>query len=164
MIDSVLAKGKAHTTEATPRDIADVLLAPGTPAPDFTLAAMPGQSLTLSDLAGQPVILAFYPADWSPVCGDQMALYNEVLPDVPRLRCRASRHLRRRRVVPCGLCPEPEPRISAARRLRAEGRGRQSLSRLSRRGRLCPAGALRHRQGRGDLLELSLARGGQSGG
>jgi hypothetical protein len=33
MIDSVLAKGKAHTTEATPRDIADVLLAPGTPAP-----------------------------------------------------------------------------------------------------------------------------------
>ena len=80
MIDSVLAKGKAHTTEATPRDIADVLLAPGTPAPDFTLAATPDQSLTLSDLAGQPVILAFYPADWSPVCGDQMALYNEVLP------------------------------------------------------------------------------------
>ena len=80
MIDSVLAKGKAHTTEATPRDIADVLLPPGTPAPDFTLAAMPGQSLTLSGLVGQPVILAFYPADWSPVCGDQMALYNEVLP------------------------------------------------------------------------------------
>jgi AhpC/TSA family protein len=80
MIDSVLAKDKAHTTDATPRDIADVLLAPGTPAPEFTLAAMPGQSLTLSGLAGQPVILAFYPADWSPVCGDQMALYNEVLP------------------------------------------------------------------------------------
>jgi len=80
MIDSVLAKGKAHTTEATPRAIADVLLAPGTPAPDFTLAATPDRSLTLSDLAGQPVILAFYPADWSPVCGDQMALYNEVLP------------------------------------------------------------------------------------
>ena len=27
------------------------------------------------------MILAFYPADWSPVCGDQMALYNEVLPE-----------------------------------------------------------------------------------
>jgi peroxiredoxin len=37
--------------------------------------------LTLSDLAGRPVVLAFYPADWSPVCGDQMALYNEVLPE-----------------------------------------------------------------------------------
>jgi peroxiredoxin len=35
--------------------------------------------LTLSDLLGQPVVLAFYPADWSPVCGDQMALYNEML-------------------------------------------------------------------------------------
>ena len=80
MINSVLAKDKAHTTGATPPDIADVLLPLGTPAPDFTLAAMPGQSLTLSGLAGQPVILAFYPADWSPVCGDQMALYNEVLP------------------------------------------------------------------------------------
>jgi peroxiredoxin len=31
------------------------------------------------------VILAFYPADWSPVCGDQMALYNEVLPEFQRL-------------------------------------------------------------------------------
>jgi peroxiredoxin len=35
----------------------------------------------LSELRGRPVILAFYPADWSPVCGDQMALYNEVLPE-----------------------------------------------------------------------------------
>jgi peroxiredoxin len=35
----------------------------------------------LQDLRGQPVILAFYPADWSPVCGDQMSLYNEVLPE-----------------------------------------------------------------------------------
>src|SRR5205823_4606823 len=33
---------------------------------------------------GRPVILAFYPADWSPVCGDQMALYNEVLPEFER--------------------------------------------------------------------------------
>jgi peroxiredoxin len=35
----------------------------------------------LSELRGRPVILAFYPADWSPVCGDQMALYNEILPE-----------------------------------------------------------------------------------
>ena len=37
--------------------------------------------MTLSQYRGRPVILAFYPADWSPVCGDQMALYNEVLPE-----------------------------------------------------------------------------------
>ncbi|HEY6993433.1 MAG TPA: redoxin domain-containing protein [Xanthobacteraceae bacterium] len=57
------------------------ILAAGTTAPDFTLPATPDQSLSLGDLKGRPVILAFYPADWSPVCGDQMVLYNEILPD-----------------------------------------------------------------------------------
>lgn len=55
------------------------MLEPGTPAPDFELYATPDQRLKLSDLKGKKVILAFYPADWSPVCGDQMALYNETL-------------------------------------------------------------------------------------
>ncbi|MGO8817198.1 MAG: redoxin domain-containing protein [Terriglobia bacterium] len=54
------------------------ILGPGTPAPDFTLRVTPDQNLSLSELRGKPVILAFYPADWSPVCGDQMALYNEI--------------------------------------------------------------------------------------
>ena len=53
----------------------------GTAAPDFTLRSTPDQAVSLSDFRGQPVVLAFYPADWSPVCGDQMALYNEVLPE-----------------------------------------------------------------------------------
>ena len=57
------------------------ILAPGTTAPDFTLHVTPDQTLSLSDLRGKPVVLAFYPADWSPVCGDQMALYNEILPE-----------------------------------------------------------------------------------
>src|SRR3979409_1672722 len=57
------------------------ILAAGNDAPDFTLRVTPDQDLTLSDLRGRPVILAFYPADWSPVCGDQMTLYNEVLPE-----------------------------------------------------------------------------------
>jgi peroxiredoxin len=57
------------------------VLAPGTAAPGFTLRVTPDQYLSLSDLTGKPVILAFYPADWSPVCGDQMALYNEILPE-----------------------------------------------------------------------------------
>src|ERR1700745_2723643 len=54
-------------------------VAAGTVAPGFTLPASPDQTLRLSELRGRPVILAFYPADWSPVCGDQMALYNEIL-------------------------------------------------------------------------------------
>jgi peroxiredoxin len=57
------------------------LLKPGTRAPDFSLAVTPDQKLSLAELRGRPVILAFYPADWSPVCGDQMALYNEILPE-----------------------------------------------------------------------------------
>jgi peroxiredoxin len=57
------------------------VLPAGTVAPGFTLHATPDQNLSLSDLAGRPVILAFYPADWSPVCSDQMALYNEILPE-----------------------------------------------------------------------------------
>src|SRR5438445_12216005 len=56
----------------------------GTPAPDFTLPTAPDKTVSLRDLRGRPVILAFYPADWSPVCGDQMALYNEVLPEFQR--------------------------------------------------------------------------------
>ena len=57
------------------------LLPAGTAAPDFKLNVTPDQTLSLSELRGKPVILAFYPADWSPVCGDQMALYNEILPE-----------------------------------------------------------------------------------
>lgn len=55
-----------------------------TQAPDFTLPSGPDEKVSLSDYRGQPVILAFYPADWSPVCGDQMALYNEVRPEFER--------------------------------------------------------------------------------
>ena len=54
-----------------------MLLQKGTQAPEFELYATPDQKLKLSDLRGKRVILAFYPADWSPVCSDQMALYNE---------------------------------------------------------------------------------------
>jgi peroxiredoxin len=57
------------------------MLTAGTKAPDFALPVTPDQKLSLSELLGRPVILAFYPADWSPVCGDQMALYNEILPE-----------------------------------------------------------------------------------
>ena len=57
------------------------VLSPGSNAPDFTLSVTPDQKLSLKELRGKPVVLFFYPADWSPVCGDQTALYNEVLPE-----------------------------------------------------------------------------------
>jgi peroxiredoxin len=53
----------------------------GTTGPDFTLPSTPDQSVSLSELRGKPVVLVFYPADWSPVCGDQLGLYNELLPE-----------------------------------------------------------------------------------
>jgi peroxiredoxin len=56
------------------------LLQPGTPAPDFSLPSTPDQRVSLSEFRGQRVVLVFYPADWSPVCGDQLGVYNELLP------------------------------------------------------------------------------------
>jgi peroxiredoxin len=56
----------------------------GTKAPDFQLHSTPDQTVSLADFRGQPLILAFYPEDWSPVCSDQMALYQEVLPEFRR--------------------------------------------------------------------------------
>jgi peroxiredoxin len=57
------------------------LLAPGTEAPNFELRSAPDQSMSLRDLRGKLIILVFYPADWSPVCGDQIALYNQLRPE-----------------------------------------------------------------------------------
>jgi peroxiredoxin len=53
----------------------------GSSAPDFSLLSTPDQRVALQEFRGRPVILAFYPADWSPVCTDQMSLYNELLPE-----------------------------------------------------------------------------------
>ncbi|WP_088347010.1 MULTISPECIES: redoxin domain-containing protein [Rhodomicrobium] len=69
-----------HNTSSAPNSP----LPEGQPAPDFTLHTTPDQTVALRDFRGQPVILAFYPADWSPVCGDQMVLYNEILPEFRR--------------------------------------------------------------------------------
>lgn len=51
----------------------------GQAAPDFSLHSTPDQTVSLSQLRGRPLVLVFYPADWSPVCGDQVSLYNEML-------------------------------------------------------------------------------------
>ena len=70
----------AIISQGNGRQHPDGILPAGTPAPDFALASQSGEKINLADLRSAPVILAFYPADWTPVCGDQLALYNEVLP------------------------------------------------------------------------------------
>jgi peroxiredoxin len=66
---------------ASPGSRALSILTPGTRAPDFTLHSAPDQSLSLREYRGRPVVIAFYPADWSPVCSDQMGLYAQVMPE-----------------------------------------------------------------------------------
>src|SRR5438309_10201358 len=61
------------------------IIGAGERAPDLSLHATPDQKVSLSEFLGRSVVLAFYPADWSPVCGDQMALYNECLSEFKRL-------------------------------------------------------------------------------
>src|SRR5262245_23528300 len=96
--ESDMKKGK-NQQGTTAQDSALEL---GVPAPDFKLRSTrslhpgnatsapdpnkpkslpPDQFISLSELRGHPVILVFYPADWSPVCSDQMVLYNELLPE-----------------------------------------------------------------------------------
>ena len=65
------------------RPHAPAILPPGTPVPDFTLHSTPDQAVSLHDFRGWPVVLAFYPADWSPVCGNQMTPYSELSPSFP---------------------------------------------------------------------------------
>jgi peroxiredoxin len=57
------------------------LLPEGTLAPEFVLPSTPDQKVSLKELRGRPVVLAFYPADWSPVCSDELGVYNEIVPE-----------------------------------------------------------------------------------
>lgn len=57
------------------------VIGPGTPVPDFTLRREDGSEFTPADLRGKRTVLVFYPFAFSPVCTDQLNLYEEVLPD-----------------------------------------------------------------------------------
>jgi peroxiredoxin len=70
-------KSKNAEEQSTP-------LPAGRAAPQFALRSTPDQQVCLQDFAGRNLIVAFYPADWSPVCGDQLALYNELLDEFRR--------------------------------------------------------------------------------
>src|SRR5262245_3739031 len=98
--ESDMSKAKNQQETSGPNSV----LGPGVPAPEFKLRSTqslrpdretsapgfklqtlpPDQFISLSELRGRPVILVFYPADWSPVCGDQVVLYNELLPEFQR--------------------------------------------------------------------------------
>ena len=58
------------------------MIAAGTPAPDFTLRDQDGEEVSLADYRDRKVLLVFYPGDFSPVCGDQFSLYQEVKPEI----------------------------------------------------------------------------------
>jgi peroxiredoxin len=58
------------------------MIEPGSPAPDFTLRDQDGNQVSLTDFRGRTVVLVFYPADFSPVCTDQLNLYQEVLAQI----------------------------------------------------------------------------------
>jgi peroxiredoxin len=58
------------------------MIAAGEPAPDFTLRNQDGEEVSLGDYRGRKVLLVFYPQDFSPVCGDQLSIYQEVKPEI----------------------------------------------------------------------------------
>jgi len=61
------------------------MLPEGKPAPDFELPSTADRGRTrLTEFAGRPVVLVFYPGDFSPVCSDQLTLYNELMPEFER--------------------------------------------------------------------------------
>jgi peroxiredoxin len=61
---------------------AEKILPAGKTAPNFSLPATPDQTLALADFAGRRTVLLFYPADWSPVCSDEVDIFNEVLDEL----------------------------------------------------------------------------------
>lgn len=73
-----MAEQKKEPSKSKGGESSEGLLPVGTEAPDFALKSTPTQAQSLRDLRGKAVVLVFYPADWSPVCGDQLALYNEL--------------------------------------------------------------------------------------
>ena len=58
------------------------MISAGEPAPDFTLRDQSGEKVSLSGFRGRKVLLVFYPLDFSPVCSDQLSVYQEVKPEI----------------------------------------------------------------------------------
>src|SRR6202035_3819705 len=123
------------------------LLATGIMSPDFRLRVTPDQDLSLSELRGQRVILSFYPADWSPVCGDQIALYNQVRPEFQNYGAEILGIS-----VDGGLRKAQPHSFPASGGFSSKGCGRAEVRRVSRAGWCVRAGPLRDRPEGGDSL------------
>jgi peroxiredoxin len=76
-----LGRAKKQQSRTKSEGKPSTVLGPGRKAPNFSLNSTPDQKVSLKDFRGQPVVLAFYPADWSPVCTDQLSLYAMVMPE-----------------------------------------------------------------------------------
>ena len=111
------------------------IIAPGTPVPEFTLKREDGGDFTQDDLAGTTTVLVFYPFAFSPVCTDQLQVYEEVLDEITAARARRSTASRPTRAVAEGV-PEQlgvsiaqlsdfEPKGETARKLRRLLRARR---------------------------------------
>ncbi len=85
--DAKEATIKSHTNDVASHAIENfprTILSEGAKAPDFALHSTPDQKVSLRNFRGSPVVLVFYPADWSPVCTDQLSLYSQILPELKR--------------------------------------------------------------------------------
>ncbi len=79
------------------------MIEPGAEAPDFTLPNQDGDKVSLGDFAGRKLVLAFYPLDFSPVCTDQLSLYQEVLGEIEGKGADPGRDQRRLHLLPRGV-------------------------------------------------------------
>jgi len=73
-----------RTRSGLPTDLPRSALPVGSRAPGFVLLSSPQQTVSLGDFRGQPVVVAFYPADWCPICADHLALLQEILSELGR--------------------------------------------------------------------------------
>lgn len=102
------------------------LVSAGQIAPEFELRSTPDQNVSLADFKGKPVVLVFYPADWSPVCGDQIAVYNEMASEFEEFRAQllgisvdgpwCHRAFREARHIHFPLLADCEPKGAVSRR------------------------------------------------
>jgi peroxiredoxin len=79
--DGKRSRSNGKTKEFTTKRQSVSPLKPGSRAPNFTLKTTPDQDVSLKDFLGRPVVLCFYPADWSPICTDQLGLYAQLMPE-----------------------------------------------------------------------------------
>ena len=138
---------------ADPRARPAQVIAAGDPAPEFTLKRGDGSDFTRADLDGQTTVLVFYPFAFSPVCTDQLNLYEEVLDEFKARGRDAVRRLVRRDLVADRVPGEARRDDRAAVGLRAQGRGVPRLRRLPP-GRLPAARAGDRRPRRRRQVEL----------